>query len=354
MRSKLLSSIVLGGFTLLSLIGCSSEKPQVEVPENSPVVSQSEATKESEKTGANKSFVFATGSEKGTYYPVGNAIIDVCSSDNVKISSLKSPGSTQNVQSLSKNEAQFALVQSLDIYDGYKGKGAFDGKADTSYRAVLSIFPSVAHFVVGAQSGISTITDLKGKDFAVGPDGSSTERNSKDILKAYDIDYKTKKDLNPQYPSFAESTKLYDAKKIVGGAFSSGIPFSSVTEWYSKYDVKMLSIDDAKADAIIKESPGYFKYTIKAKTYGEKQGQDIKTLAANTLLVCRNDVPEETVYLVVKNIIEKQVSLAKVHGAFSDVSLKTALNGVPIPLHKGALKYYSENKVEVPDSLKAK
>jgi TRAP transporter TAXI family solute receptor len=365
-KIKKIILLLIMSLLIVGLTGCFWNKQKQNTPEETQepvetlaptetqVPTETQGTTETSETESDVNYKFVTGTEKGAYYPVGNAIIEVCSKDNVNMSNKKSAGSTQNVLTLAEGDADFALVQGLDLYDVYTGNGAFKDKENKDISAICSIFPSVVHFVVDNKSEISSISDLKGKDFAVGSEKSITERNSRDIFKAYGIDYKIKKDLNPKYTSFTESTKMYNAKKIIGGAFSSENSFENVTSWYQMYNVKMLSIDDASADKIIKENPGYYKTTLKAKTYSEKQTDDVKTLASNTILVVNKEISEDVVYKVLKNIIEKQGELEKANEMFKTLKLETVLEGVSIPLHKGAVKYLNENSVEIPDNLQDK
>ena len=43
-----------------------------------------------------------------------------------------------------------------------------------------------------------------------------------------------------------------------------------------------------------------------------------------------------------KNIFENLPDLVATHAAAKNINIKTALTGMPVPLHPGAKKYYQE------------
>jgi TRAP transporter TAXI family solute receptor len=69
------------------------------------------------------------------------------------------------------------------------------------------------------------------------------------------------------------------------------------------------------------------------------------------LLVVNEDTPEEVVYMLTKTIYENLPFLNSVHQATKVMSLQKAIDGLPMPLHKGALKYYKEQGLTIPDRL---
>ena len=81
------------------------------------------------------------------------------------------------------------------------------------------------------------------------------------------------------------------------------------------------------------------------------QDEIIRTAASANVLVARDDVPEEIVYQLTKLLWENLAVLKEIHGATRSMSLESALQGVPVPLHKGALRYYQEKGINIPEHL---
>ena len=69
------------------------------------------------------------------------------------------------------------------------------------------------------------------------------------------------------------------------------------------------------------------------------------------MLVTRVDIPEEAVYEITKVIWENLATLQEIHGATKSMRMEIAVKGLGAPLHAGALRYYREMGLEIPDRL---
>ena len=92
------------------------------------------------------------------------------------------------------------------------------------------------------------------------------------------------------------------------------------------------------------------RYTIPANTY-PNQPLPVYTVAQPTLLVVRADVDEQSVYEITRVIYENLGFLGSIHKATKAISLEHALDGLPLPLHPGALRFYREAGRSVPEHL---
>ena len=80
--------------------------------------------------------------------------------------------------------------------------------------------------------------------------------------------------------------------------------------------------------------------------------EDVFTIAQSNFLGVAADLNEETVYIITKTIFENLPFLHNIHAATKAINLGNALNGVPVPLHPGAVKYYLERGIKIPERLK--
>ena len=96
-------------------------------------------------------------------------------------------------------------------------------------------------------------------------------------------------------------------------------------------------------DPAIVEKVGlpFLAATIPAGTY-DGQATDVPTAAVGNFLVTSEDVPEETVYAMTKLLFESLDQLAAAHAAAKGIDPAKALDGMPLPLHPGAERYYRE------------
>ena len=93
------------------------------------------------------------------------------------------------------------------------------------------------------------------------------------------------------------------------------------------------------------------RYVIAAGTYPGVD-EDVNTIAQPNFLMVRDDLPEETIYEITKTIYENLAFLQGIHPATNAMSLDAAIAGLPLPLHPGAIRYYEEQGIEIPDRLR--
>ena len=144
------------------------------------------------------SYILATATTGGTYYPVGVAIATLVTlkledETGLRLSAISSAGSVENLKLLRKNEVQFALLQGLFGAWAWRGEGAVARAGpQTQLRAITMLWQNVEHFVLRADLAASgTIDDLKaleGEPFAIGSRNSGTEHSGRQILANLGID----------------------------------------------------------------------------------------------------------------------------------------------------------------------
>lgn len=298
-------------------------------------------------------FLIATASSGGTYYPVGVGIATIASlklgaAHNLTFSAITSGGSNENIDMLTKKEVDFAIVGSM-LLDIRKQKS--DNKIN-QLRSISMLWQNVEQFIVDtklAKTGnIMDLKNLYGKKFGIGARNSGSRISSMNIMQALGIDYDK---MNLQFTSYSSSAKALQNRISSGMSTPAGVPASAVIEAFSSLGegLKMLEFSDADIKKINKKyklSP----YVIAANTY-PSQTKPIHTAAQSNLLVVSADTPDKAVYLLTKTIYENLAFLYSIHQATKAMQLEKALDGLPIRLHPGAIKYYKERGIKIPASL---
>lgn len=284
--------------------------------------------------------ILATGGTSGTYYPFGGAIAQIFNTkiENMNVTAQATGASVENLKLIGKKEAELAIVQN-DMTDyAYNGLETFkDGKVE-NVRAVATLYPEVIQIVASTESGINTVSDIKGKKFSVGAPGSGVEANARQILDVLGMTYN---DFSANYLSFSESADSYKDKHIDGFLFTSGIPNAAIQDITATSELKFVSIPDDIVQNLITKYPFFTAYTIPAGTY-KGQTEDVKTVAVNATLVVGSEVSDKVVYDLTKALFENQAELATAHAKGKLLSLETAVKGISVPFHPGAEKYYKE------------
>lgn len=304
-------------------------------------------------------YTLATANTGGTYYPVGVALATLTKvklepSRDIALTAISSAGSAENITMLRDGQAQFAILQALYGAWGWNGSGSFAGEGRQAYlRAVTMLWHNVEHFVVKSdyvKSGDMTdLAALRGKWFSLGQRHSGTEGSGFHILSQLGYFRDDFQIAAIDYSSNAAAIKngTIDGMNIPGGP-----PVSAVSQAYSALgkDITVLDFTDAQLQAVNRGSPLWSRFVIPAGTY---PGQDrpIATIAQPNFLAVHADIDDEVVYLLVKTIYRNLPFLHIIHSATEAITLGAAIDGLPVPLHPGAARFYREQGMEIPDRL---
>ncbi|MDF2591413.1 MAG: transporter solute receptor, family [Clostridia bacterium] len=289
---------------------------------------------------ANTNLILATGGTSGTYYPFGGAMAQIFNTkiEGMNVTAQATGASVENLKLIGKKEAELAIVQN-DMTDyAYNGLESFkDGKIE-NVRAVATLYPEVIQIVATKESGIKTFADIKGKKFSVGAPGSGVEANARQLLDVMGMTYN---DFTANYLSFSESADSFKDKHIDGFLFTSGIPNAAIQDISTTSDLQFVSVPDDIIASLTAKYPFFTAYTIPAGTY-KGQDAEVKTIAVKATLVVGSDVSEKVVYNLTKALFENQPELATAHAKGQQLNLQDAVQGVSVPFHPGAEKYFKE------------
>ena len=280
-----------------------------------------------------------TGGTSGVYYPIGVALSEIYGKGikdaRVQVQSTKA--SVENLNLLQQGKGEFAIALGDSV------KYAWEGNADVGFAAPLSklrgiaaAYPNYIQVAASGDSGIVTIADFKGKAISVGAAKSGTELNARAIVAALGMSYadfgKT------EYLPFAESVELMKNRQLDATLQSAGLGVASIKDLATSVPTTIVSIP---AEVAEKLGAPYLAATIPANTY-QGQTADVPTLAVGNFFITHEGVDEETVYQMTKLMFENLPTLIAAHKSAEQITLETALTGMPIPLHPGAELYYRE------------
>ena len=310
-----------------------------------------------------RSYLLATASTGGTYYPVGVALstlvkVKLQPKQKIGMSAISSAGSGENIKLLRENEVQFAILQGLYGAYAWQGTGPIKNEGpQKNLRAVTMLWQNVEHFTVSkkfAKTGtVSDLLGMKGETLCLGKKNSGTLGSNTVLLTNLGAD--VEKDYKLIYVGYGPSADALQNGQIAGMSTPAGSPVSAVTKAMASMgdDIAVLDFTDKQ----LKKADGgmslWTRFVIPADTYpGQKK--DINTIAQPNFLGTRADVDEDAIYQITKTIYENLPFLNAIHGATKAMAIEKAIAGLPMPLHPGAAKYYKEVGIKIPARLMAK
>jgi TRAP transporter TAXI family solute receptor len=308
-------------------------------------------------------YVLATASTGGTYYPVGVALATLAKvklepSQGIGMSAISSAGSGENVRLIREGEAQFGILQGLYGYYAATGTGPLaEVGPQENMRSVSMLWQNVEHFIISSDAATTgTMADLvalKGEGMAFGAQNSGTIGSNAAILAGFGVNIDT--DYELVYGGYGPSAEALQNGQVKGVGIPAGIPVGAVSQLMASAgdSVTLLSFTEEEMAMGDGGRDLWTPFTIPAGTY-PGQDADVQTIAQPNFLATSADLPEEHVYQITKAIYENLPFLQAIHPATKAMALESAIAGLPLPLHPGALKYYQEAGLTVPDRLIAK
>jgi TRAP transporter TAXI family solute receptor len=290
----------------------------------------------------------ATGGTGGVYYPLGGGMAAVISKHlpGTEATAEVTTASVDNMKFIHTGKVALALTQSDIAADAYQGqlKGLNE---KIGVRTLLALYSNYMHLVTLEGTGIKTVADFKGKRVSTGAPGSGTEIKGLRVMEAYGL---TPKDLRSQDRLGAtESAGALKDRKIDAFVWDGGLPTAAVLDLAATPGIKAYLIPhgDAVSKMVAKYGPIYFVGTIPKGVYRGIE-QDTPVAALTNLLVAHERMDENQAYQITKLLLERTDDLVAVHKAATEITLKSAGLGSPVPFHPGALRYFKEKGVKVP------
>lgn len=294
-----------------------------------------------------------TGGPGGKYSVTGMAITKIANKNQeaqgFHLQDEYSSGSASNIDALMAGDIAFGIAQADRQYQAFNGLGEWEAKGpQEDLRAVFSLYTESVTLVAARDSGISTINDLRGKQVDIGLPGSGTRQNAIDAFDAAGIDWEKDIDLHEEQLDVRLNMLMHgklDAFFHTTGHPSQDIKFVTYSVGGAKF-IPLVNIEK-----ILSASPYYSRSFIPIDLYPVAvNNKDVETIGVKATLLTSAKVPDDIVYAVTKAVFEDLESLGIHDPVLETIRKENMLDGLTVPVHPGALKYYQEIGLQVPAS----
>ena len=302
-----------------------------------------------------KFFRIGTGGIGGTYFPIGGMIAHAisnppgarpcdqggsCGPPGLVVIAQSANGSVANVKDIQRGSLESGFVQSDVAHWAYTGTGTFSGNPpNRKLRAIANLYPESVHIVVHRDSGIRNIRDLIGKRVSLDEPGSGTLIDAEIVLGEYGI---TKADIEVEYMKPDLAIKRVRDNKLDAFFIVAGYPARAVSELADDTGIVLLPIEGPEADRLIERYRFFSHHSIPQDVYSGVT--ETKTISVGAQWLVSSAVDSETVYQITKTLWNQNSRklLDGGHAKGRSIRLETALNGIAVPLHPGAERFYNE------------
>ena len=324
MRRPLLSTLAIGAM-VVSLAACGGKQHTA-----------TEAGSADDCTAGAGRITIATGNSTGVYYVVGGGLAELISNNTpLRATAAETGASVQNIEQLVSGAYDVAFSLADTASDAVDGTGAFTAKQPIT--ALTRLYPNYTQVVVRADSGITTIADMKGKAISTGSPKSGTEVIANRLLTAAGL---AETDVSAQRLDLDKTVNGMKDGSIDGLFWSGGLPTPALTDLFTSIGDQVRFIDITPQLPSLREiSPVYEQASIPAATY--QTPADVPTIVVPNYLLVKDDFADGNACAITKLLFDKHDDLAKVHPAVKQILRETAAETGNVPLHPGAEKALS-------------
>jgi TRAP transporter TAXI family solute receptor len=254
-------------------------------------------------------------------------------------------GPVHNVQLIENKSLDFGMITNAPAAEGWAGEGWAKGKKYQNQRAILPLYTTYFQMYSLAGTGIKSIKDFEGKSVGVGPIGGTPATYWPKIIETAGV--KPKRIVNASSSDL--NSQLKDGMLDANGN-SVGLPWVTITEVETTHDANVYGVPDDVCDKFIAKYPYFAKGIVPKGTYKSNKDKDIETLTLWNFMVVHKDTPDDFVYEVLKNTFGNIDILIAAHNSAVEIKPENVIYS-PVPLHPGAVKFYQEKGIKLPENI---
>ncbi len=301
-----------------------------------------------------RQFRIGTGGLSGVYHPIGKLIAQgitatVTGGKDAGKNELgqhelvgvaqTSGGSVANALALAGGEIEAGLIQADVAWWAFRGEGVFAGNERVRrIRAVASLYPEKLQIVTRQDAGIRSVADFRGKRISIDEVGSGSLMVMRSVLEAHNL---SERDFSPVYLKPEFTIEKIRMSQLQGFVVMAGTPMEAVNR-ISDLGLFLVPI----APEVMQSIHARFPYLVPGEVAaGVYPGiPSTPTLQVHALLAVNASMNEDVVYKITSALWSESTltAIQNGHPQGKVVSLQTALNGISIPLHPGAERFYRE------------
>lgn len=263
----------------------------------------------------------------------------------VEITVSESGGADQNIKRMQKGEAEIGNITSEAAAQSYNGIDQFKDQPYKDLRMLWYFQQSVFHFVVSEQSGVKSLRELDGKDFNPGLRGSSSEKTAEKVLTALGIKPKYYRGDNQ------DALQAIRDRRIVGYVKAGAPPDPTVLDLLVTTPIRILSFARNELDVVQQVAPTVAIVELPANTYRNLPA--VQTFATGLGVGVDKKLSADVTYKIVKAMHTNPDEIARAYKPVQGADIpRLTMTLARTPLHEGAVRYYREIGVAVPEGIR--
>ncbi|WGV18407.1 TAXI family TRAP transporter solute-binding subunit [Fuscovulum ytuae] len=288
-----------------------------------------------------------TASQGGTYFVYGNGFAGYISEAlGINATGEVTGGPVQNVTLVQTGDHLMGLVTMGPAYDAWNGKSELaPGLEHKDIRALFPMYQTPFQVVALKSSGITSVSDLAGKRVSVGPAGGTPGTYWPQFMATLGVE------ATISNAGAADAAGQLTDGLIDAFAFAAGVPISAFAELAAQQDVVMFGFTAEEQAKVLEGFPAMAPFVIPSGTYAGHD-YDQGTVALWNFAIAHKDMPESLAYEITKLALENNDRMVQIHATAAETLAENWDKNTFMPFHPGAVRYFEEKGISIPDTLK--
>ncbi|MDP3339381.1 TAXI family TRAP transporter solute-binding subunit [Frigidibacter sp.] len=293
------------------------------------------------------SLTIGTASQGGTYFIYGTGLAGLMTQKlGINTSAEVTGGPTQNATLVETGDHQIALLTMGPAYEAWVGKSELaPGLEHKNMRALFPMYQTPFEAVALKSSGITDVAGMDGKRVSVGPAGGTAAAYWPRFFEVLGVSP------DVSFSGANDATGQVKDGLIDSFAFAAGVPISAFAQIAAENEVNIFGFTEEQRAQILEAMPEVAAFDVPGGMYqGFPEGHG--TVAMWNFAVATADMPESLAYEITKMVMENNESMMQIHATAAETIPANADKNSFLPFHPGAVKYFDEAGIAIPDELR--
>lgn len=284
---------------------------------------------------------FKSAKSGSSYYQMAVQLSEAMP-DGIDMTVEESQGSVQNVMEAAIRGGDYVFTSPPALVESARnGSGPFAERASPKFGEVRALFPIPSltmHFVVRADANVASLSDLAGKTLLLGK-GSFGASEGEKYMSLFGLEG----NVDIADAELSNAVAALKNGQIDAFVTAGSFPAPNVIEAAAGTGVTVISMSDEEV-----EKTGRARLVIPAGTY-PGQDEDVVTTSLPVVAYTTTQMDDETAYQLTKAFWDNKAAMTKAAPWWGGVT-PDLLDNITGQIHPGALRYYEEAGVDVPET----
>ncbi|GHA87499.1 TAXI family TRAP transporter solute-binding subunit [Modicisalibacter luteus] len=285
-------------------------------------------------------FTLSTGSQGGSWYPIGGALKAAVEKKLDDVSITVTPGSgLANVQGVAVGRFPIAFANSISTVDGINGRAPFKKPIDNVCN-LGTLYPQYFQVMALDDAGVESVTDFEGKSLTTQQNGHTGEMLTRRLLEANGLSYEDLESVS--HLSYSDSVVAMKDGHAEIFTLGTALPAGSVMDLANSRDISFVPIDDETFNQFKQQNAAFQKRMVTAGSY-PGVNEDVPAITYDTHMIAQCDFDDEIVTAFLEAVVENTDSLGNISRAMKDLTPKEMATDIGVPLHPAAEAFYRKH-----------